>query len=46
MLQTMSQRYSEMRSTSAQFQGLLEQRGEESIKNWEAQGDERTGKSF
>lgn len=42
----MSKRYSEMSSTSAQFQGLLEQRVEETIKNWEAEGDERTGNSF
>lgn len=42
----MSKRYSETRSTSAQFQGLLERRVEETIKNWEAEGDERTGESF
>lgn len=42
----MSKRHREMRSTGARSQGLLDQRGEETITNWEAEGDGRMGKAF
>ena len=35
-----------MRSTSAEFPRLLEQRVEEIITNWEAKGNGKTRKSF